>query len=89
LKGATRTGFGVYSPIIQSFLTLLFPYCLPAQQPAPPSSPNSPVIKTNVNEVLVSVVVRDAHGVPVGIWRKTTFTSLIMASHKSSPDSRF
>ena len=39
---------------------------LPQQQPAqPPASPASPTIKTNVDEVLLDLVVRDKKGKPI------------------------
>ncbi len=73
MKRATRLGFTAVPAVIQSCLALLLPCYFSAQQPAQPSAPNSPVIRTNVNEVLVPVVVRDARGVPVGNLEKDSF----------------
>lgn len=73
MKRTTRLGFTAVPAVIQSCLALLLPCYFSAQQPAQPSAPNSPVIRTNVNEVLVPVVVRDARGVPMGNLEKDSF----------------
>jgi VWFA-related protein len=58
----------------QFFLVLCVASSLTAQQQEPPA-PNS-VIKSNVNEVLVPVVVRDGQGNPVGNLAKENFQIL-------------
>ncbi len=70
MKRAKRLGF---TAVLQSCLALLLPFHLLGQQPTQPSVPNSPVIKTDVNEVLVPVVVRDARGGAVGSLEKDNF----------------
>ena len=59
---------------LSQLVLLLYAASLAAQQPQLPS-PN-PVIKSNVNEVLVPVVVRDSQGKAVGNLTKETFQLL-------------
>ena len=72
------------SAILLSCLLLLISWRLPAQQPQQPAAANSAsVIKTNVNEVLVPVVVRDSQGHAVENLKKKTSRCLTTGSRKA------
>jgi VWFA-related protein len=69
-----RSSFRLLPAILQTCIALLISLCLAARQQQQPLTPNSPpVIRSNVNEVLVPVVVRNAEGHAVGTLTKDDF----------------
>jgi VWFA-related protein len=71
------SSFRLLPAILQTCPALFISLCLAAGQQQETSTPNAPpVIRSNVNEVLVPVVVRDAEGHAVGTLKKEDFQVL-------------
>jgi VWFA-related protein len=69
-----RSSFRLPPAILQTCLALFISLCLAARQQQQTPTPNSsPVIRSNANEVLVPVVVRNAQGHAVGTLTKDDF----------------
>lgn len=69
-----RSSFRLLPAILQTCLVLFISLCLAAREQQQTPTPNSPpVIRSNVNEVLVPVVVRNDQGHAVGTLTKGDF----------------
>ena len=69
-----RSSFRLLPAILQTCLALFISLCLAAREQQQTPTPNSPaVIRSNVNEVLVPVVVRNGQGRAVGTLTKDDF----------------
>ena len=69
-----RSSFRLLPAILQTCLVLFISLCLAAREQQQTATPNSPaVVRSNVNEVLVPVVVRNDQGHAVGTLTKDDF----------------